>query len=151
MSTKATNPQLWLAQLLENTQLRLCVLFAVVVVFMPPEGIPNVDLCICKYLTHAPCPACGMTRSGSNLVRGHLIRSVQYHPFGLLLIPLIFGLGVLALTPRSWRAAVRQAVLPWATPLRPVYWLVLATFVIFGVVRWVLVFGGWIEFPASWP
>jgi hypothetical protein len=151
MIKRATNPRLWLVQLLEDTQLRLCAAFALVVLCMPPEGIPSVDLCLCKYWTHAPCPACGITRSGSNLVRGHLARSVCYHPFGLLIIPLIFGLGVLGLTPRSWRAAVRRRVVSWGKPLRPVYWLALTAFVVFGVLRWFLVFGGWVEFPATWP
>src|SRR3712207_7945107 len=42
----------------------------------------GVEMCAGKRLTNAPCPGCGMTRCGSNLVRGNVRRALQYHPLG---------------------------------------------------------------------
>jgi hypothetical protein len=128
----------------------LCALFTLLFVLMPPEGL-GWELCVCKRATNAPCPGCGMTRAGSNLVRGDVARAIQYHPFGLLLIPTIAALGLLGLAPRRWREAVRAALLSRAVSLRPVYWTVLWGFVLFGVGRWVCVVTGIAAFPATWP
>ncbi len=138
----------WLEFFLSDLNLRFCALFTLLFVCLPPEGL-SVELCLSKRLTDAPCPACGMTRCGSNLVRGRPVRALQYHPFGVVVLPVITLLGLLALFPRRWREAVRTVLLPWADPLRPVYHLALAVFLLYGLVRWALVFGGWVEFPPA--
>jgi hypothetical protein len=150
MSRAAVERRFWLRHFLDDLTLRLSALFVLAIVLMPAEGL-GFELCLCKRYTNAPCPACGMTRSGSNLVRGHFLRAVQYHPFGPLVIPVIAGLGLLALAPRRWRRAVRDALLARAEPFRPVYYLLVGAFVVYGVARWCLVFGGWCSFPATWP
>lgn len=140
----------WLRLMLADAHIRVCAGFALVMLLMPPEGL-GVDLCMSQWVTHAPCPACGVTRSGSNLVRGHFARAAEYHPFGPVIVPLIFALGVLALLPRRWRDAVRGAVMRRAVLLRPLYVVGLGAFVLYGAVRWCAVLLGWMAFPARWP
>jgi hypothetical protein len=140
----------WLDPWLSDWTWRLCALFTVAFVLMPPEGL-GVDLCLCQLVTHAPCPGCGVTRSGANLVRGHFVRAVEYHPLGPLLIPLIAALGLLALAPRGWREVVRAAVLRRTRWLRPLYIAAVGAFLGYGAARWLGVVLGLLSFPARWP
>jgi hypothetical protein len=140
----------WLRHYVNDVMLRACAVFLLVVVLMPADGL-GVELCLCRRFTGAPCPACGMTRSGAQLVRGHLLGAVRYHPFGPLVIPVIAGLGLLALAPRRWRSAAGRFLVARAVPFRPVYYLAVFAFVVYGVVRWGLVLGGWCAFPSAWP
>src|SRR6476620_4576547 len=122
MSRAADEDRSWVGRLLDDLTLRLSALFLLAVILMPAEGL-GVELCPCLRLTNAPCPGCGMTRSGSNLVRGHFLRAIQYHPFGPLLMPVIAAFGLLALAPRRWREAVRGALERHHRRLRPFYGL----------------------------
>jgi hypothetical protein len=139
----------WLVRLFSARNLWLCTVISVVVICMPPEGL-SFDLCMYKNLTHAPCPGCGLTRSGANLVRGNFGRAIDYNPFGLVFMPTLFGLGLVALLPQSVRQAISNRLLPWAKPLWWACWLLLIAFVLHGVVRTIAVICGWATFPASW-
>ncbi len=139
-----------LALLFDDVNLRLCAAFTLVFALMPPDGL-GFDTCGCKFWTGAPCPGCGMTRSGANLVRGHVGRAIHYHPFGVLVIPAIAALGAVGLMPRRWRDKVRAALLPRAARLRPLWWTALGGFLLYGVGRWLCVVAGLAEFPATWP
>ncbi len=147
-SVKAPADQ-WLTGFLRDRHLRLCAVISLIFVFMPPEGL-GVELCLYKRLLNLPCPGCGITRSGSNLVRGDFAKVLNYNPFGLVIVPMIFALGILALTPLSWREEVRQRLLPAAGILRAGYFSVIVAFVIFGLVRMFFVYEGWAEFPSTW-
>ena len=140
----------WLAMFLRDRHLWLCAAVSLVFVFMPPDGIPSLDICLYKHWTQAPCPGCGITRSGSNLVRGDFAKMMNYNPFGLVLVPLIFALGILGLMHTSWRDEVRRRLMPMAQVLRIGYFTVIAGFVSFGLVRWFCVFNGWLDFPTTW-
>src|SRR5262249_4286240 len=129
----------WLRLMLGDAHVRACAVFTLVMLLMPPEGL-GIDLCLSQYYTHAPCPACGITRCGSNLARGHFARAAQYHPLGLVVVPLIAVLGVMALLPRRWREAVRASLGRRAVLLRPLYLVGLGSFILYGVVRWCGVF-----------
>jgi hypothetical protein len=150
MSAPPQDSQSWVMYLFSDRHLRLCALFSVIVVLMPPEGIPGLDLCVYKSLTGLPCPGCGITRSGSNLARGNFARAFNYHPFGPVLMPPIFLLGVMALLPRLWRDRVRSRVLTVANPLRRFYLALVVVFVVFGLLRSWCVFERWMTFPAEW-
>jgi len=136
--------------MLGDAHLRACAVFTVVMLVMPPEGL-GIDLCMSQIYTHAPCPACGITRCGSNLARGQFERAAQFHPFGPVIVPLIAVLGVLAILPRRWREAVREHFVRRAALLKPLYWGAIYAFAIFGAVRWTTVFFGLTNFPAAWP
>lgn len=140
----------WLSSLLNDVTLRLCAVFTLVLALMPPDGL-GVELCGCQRYTGAPCPGCGITRCGSNLLRGDLVRAAQYHPFGLLVVPAVVGLGVLGLLPRRWREAARGRLALGARKWRPLWPIALGGFVVYGVVRWVCVMAGLAAFPATWP
>ncbi len=101
----------WASMAVSDTFLRLCLVFTIGFTLMPSEGI-GYELCASKRLTNAPCPGCGMTRCGSNLVRGNVVRAFQYHPLGVIFIPICAALGVAALLPRRWREGLRARLVP---------------------------------------
>jgi len=140
----------WLRLMLGDATVRACAVFTLAMLLMPPEGL-GVDLCPSRLMTRCPCPGCGITRCGSNLARGHFRRAAQFHPLGLVVVPAIVALGVLAVLPRRWRAGVRAALTRRAALLKPLYQVGLTAFVIFGAVRWCAVFLGLADFPATWP
>ncbi|MGE3107054.1 MAG: DUF2752 domain-containing protein [Phycisphaerales bacterium] len=76
----------------------------------PPAGL-GVPFCPSKWVTHAPCPGCGMTRSLSCAIRGQFTRSWHYHPFGPPLLGAIASAAVLGLLPRGPRAGVWTRVM----------------------------------------
>ena len=150
MAHTPRDPQAWVALLFSDRHLRLCAVVTLIVALMPPDGLPGLDLCAARRMTGLPCPGCGITRSGSNLLRGDFARAVNYHPFGPVLLLPMFLLGLLALAPRSWRDRARDGLLRWAVPLRRFYLAVLVLFVVFGIVRTFCVLEGWTTFPAAW-
>lgn len=149
-SAPKRDPQLWLTSLLSDLTLRLCTLFTLAILLMPGEGL-GVDTCLSRLATDGPCPGCGITRCGANLVRGNVTRAAQYHPFGLIVVPIIALLGVVGLFPQAWREGFRRRVLAAEPRLRPLWWLAFGAFVTFGVLRWTLVEFGIVSFPATWP
>ncbi len=46
--------------------------------------IEGYTVCPFKLVTGIPCPACGSTRATIHLLNGHLLKSVQINPFGLV-------------------------------------------------------------------
>ena len=82
----APEKRFWLGAFIAGKQIRFCILIALVVVLMPPETGLGVDLCMLHRQTGAPCPGCGVTRSGANLVRGNFRRAFDYHPLGYIQI-----------------------------------------------------------------
>src|SRR6516165_919407 len=123
------------AFLLSDLNLRMCAIFCAVAIVMPPDGL-GLDLCVLKRLTGAPCPGCGMTRCGSNLVRGNFPRAFEYSPLGIVVFPLIAALGLVGLAPRSWRNGFRRQLNPIPIWLKLTWTLGCAAFVAFGIVCW---------------
>jgi hypothetical protein len=129
----------WIDDLFDDLFLRLCAGFCLFVLLLPPDGL-EVELCAWRHVTHAPCPGCGLTRAGACLLRGELARAWQLHPFAPLLLPVIALLGLIGILPRSWRAWARDGLLPWSRRLQPLFWFGVAGFIVFGTLRWLLVF-----------
>ena len=124
MSRAVAKERSWVRRLMDDLTLRLSAVFILAVILMPAEGL-GVDLCPSRVLTNAPCPGCGMTRSGANLVRGHFLRAVQYHPFGPVLIPIIAVLGFLGLAPQrggGGRGRLWCAISGFSSRLAPPAW-----------------------------
>src|SRR5712691_7342550 len=96
----------WLVDWLKSDHLRWILLVALYVILQPPEKGLGIELCGLKRLTGSPCPGCGMTRAGANMIRGNVHRSFQFHPFGIVFIPTLFGLAFLSLFPKSVRLAL---------------------------------------------
>lgn len=95
---------------LESRDLRLAsgamLVFAAVRPLIPHEpGIP----CPLRTLTGIPCPLCGMTRSVTAAVHGHLAHSLALNPGGIVAVVVAVALLV------AWRA--RRLTLPtWVLP-----------------------------------
>jgi len=47
-------------------------------------GEEKHSLCIVKYVTGYPCPACGTTRAVILLTKGNVVKAIQTNPLGLI-------------------------------------------------------------------
>jgi hypothetical protein len=128
----------------------MCALLSVCLLILPPEGIPGFEICTFKRLTNVPCPGCGLTRCGSNLLRGNVARATEYNPFGLAIIPAMVGLGILGVLPFRWRRGARQWLAPHSTACQRLLIVFTVAFVLFGFLRGFAVWRGWLEFPTNW-
>lgn len=149
MNSPASDSQRWLDEFFRPHVVRLCAVMAVLVVCMPPEGL-SVDLCPSIRWTNAPCPGCGLTRCGANLLRGQVGQAVNLNPFGLVIIPAVFALGSLALVPPRWLGQISDRIVLLAAGARVACFTLLTAFLIFGALRWLLVITGCARFPAQW-
>src|SRR4051812_6016749 len=48
------------------------------------QGEQRHSLCIVKYVTGYPCPACGTTRAAILLTKGDVVKAIQTNPLGLI-------------------------------------------------------------------
>jgi hypothetical protein len=117
---------------------------------MPPETGLGIELCMMKRTTGAPCPGCGMTRCGSNMVRGNFRRAFDYHPLGFILHPILLALVCLSVLPRAMREAFARRLVPWQRVLRIVNITFWTLFFVFGIARWAAVMYGLMTFPPDW-
>jgi len=84
--------------------------------FQPPAN-PAVQLCGFHWLTHRPCPLCGLTRALFALAKGHWREAVGFHALSPLGMAMLFSLF-------------------WDHPLRRLLWTAgIAAFAIYGVFR----------------
>jgi hypothetical protein len=150
LEAPSAKPGAWVHQLFGDAMLRLCGLGTLILLFMPADGIPGVELCYFRSMSGLPCPGCGLTRSGAHLLRGHLAQSIGYHPFGLLIFPPMVVLALVGLAPRPWREAVRRELAERRWGLEMVFWVVGVSLIIFGLVRCFWVWQGRVEFPTVW-
>lgn len=146
MPQQASQSESWLGPFLSDGLLRCCAVFALVIVLMPPDGVPGLDICFFKRMTGAPCPGCGMTRCGSCLLRGEFRRAMAYHPFGIVVIPFTFVCGAIAFAPRPWRDATRSKLSRWDRLLWLGLWIGGGSLLLFGWFRWLAVYLEWNTF-----
>ena len=59
---------------------------------IPLAKIESVSLCIFYHLTGRRCPGCGMTRAFANLLRGDLVRALDYNPLSPVMFALVLSL-----------------------------------------------------------
>ncbi len=140
----------WIISFISGRHCRWCILIALAVVLLPPEDGLGIDLCMMKRMTGAPCPGCGVTRCGSNMVRGHFRRAFEFNPFGFILHPILFALVCLSLLPDAARASFARRLIPWQRTMRILNIAFWTAFFIFGMVRWAAVMSGVITFPTNW-
>jgi len=144
-------PRTWLDRALTDLHLRICAVLTLGLIIMPAEGLPGVELCMFKRTTNLPCPGCGLTRCGSNLVRGNVARAFNYNPFGLIIIPVMAGMGVMAVLPGRWRDRIRRFQAAHSTALHRFLIVFTIGFALFGLIRSVSVSAHWSNFfTAIW-
>jgi len=117
------------------------VLAAVVVAaafVIPGDGYGSVATCYFKGLFQLPCPGCGLSRSLTSITHLQFGDAVAYHPFGLLMFPLLCAILAVSLSPARCRAAVVSWLDARTARVRKVYLTGVATFLAFGVGRLVL-------------
>ncbi|GAB24176.1 MAG TPA: DUF2752 domain-containing protein [Gordonia polyisoprenivorans] len=104
---------------------------------LSPAGIEHGPiLCPFRLVTGLPCPGCGLTRSWVYGVHGDWSQSFAAHPFGLPMIAAIVALAITVVIARvTRRRPPRLERLLW----NPVAKVVVAAWLIFSVVRILLV------------
>lgn len=81
-------------------------------------GSSGVSICIFYSLTGIPCPGCGMTRSVHFFLHGDILHALQYHPFGILLLPALFLVTATLFSRRAtalyerWEKPALKAITP---------------------------------------
>ena len=65
---------------------------------LPVNGI-GFSVCIFYNITGIPCPSCGLTRSAVNIFHGNILHSLLYHPFGILVVPVMILIASSAFFP----------------------------------------------------
>jgi len=144
-------PRTWLDRSLTDLHLRICAVLTLGLFVMPAEGLPGVELCMFKRTTNLPCPGCGLTRCGSNLVRGNVARATEYNPFGLIIIPVMAGMGAMAVLPARWREGIRRFQAAHSMAFHRLLIVFTIGFVLFGLIRSVSVSAHWSNFfTAIW-
>lgn len=91
-------------------------------------------LCSFHELTGKPCPACGLTRGMSSLMRGEAARAVHWNAF----TPLFAFAAAVMLVTNLLPNAARDRVVAWVDRVERrtgITWIVLAVFIGYGVWR----------------
>ena len=132
---------------LASRQALICLPIALAVFVIPPETGLGIEICFLKRLTGGPCPGCGMTRSCANLVRGRVHRAVDFHPFGVIFAPVLFGMAALSLLPAAARKAFAGNLSKRGRLLQVLSILFWTAFFIYGAYRWFAFMTGYLTFP----
>ena len=102
--------------------------------FLPTDGL-GVKICWIKRLFDVPCPGCGLTRSITCLSQIEFEKAWHYHPFGYLIYAMFFSNVVLLLTGPRARRRVQDWFLRNDRVIRPIYWVLVTSFLLFGAIR----------------
>jgi hypothetical protein len=132
--------------LLSPAMRRFALLVLVASVFMPVTGL-GVDLCPLHHVTGLPCPGCGMSRAIAAVSQGQLGTALGLNPFVVFVWPMVVGLALLAFAPSSVVTRVEAAAARRDVPLTRAYRVVLAAFLGFGALRFVVMLALGVHFP----
>ena len=99
-----------------------------------PHG-PGVMLCWFQHTTGLPCAGCGMTRSLSCAIRGMFHESWNYHPLGLLILPMFLVVAAQSVLPNRIRERLAWFIQSRPTLFNALYLAFLTAFVGFGIIR----------------
>lgn len=64
-------------------------LTVVIYVALKINSMITTSICFIRGITGIPCPACGITRAYSSLLKGQILQAVYFHPLLLAPIPVI--------------------------------------------------------------
>lgn len=114
--------------------MRLALVVLVASFLLPTTGL-GVDVCWFKALSALPCPGCGLTRSLTNVSQLQPLDALAYHPFGLLVWPLVAVLAAANFAGEERRARVERWLRRHDRVGRRIYMGFVYAFVAFGLVR----------------
>ena len=100
----------------------------------PVHGIGAIQLCWIGS-TGIPCLGCGLTRSLSCALRGRLVESWNYHPFGPLILVLFGVIALQSLLPDNHRHRIGEYVQARAVMFNSIHLAFVAVFIGYGIVR----------------
>lgn len=95
----------------------------------------EVVLCWFRRISGFPCPGCGLTRSVISLARGELVRSLEFHPFGVLVLPWAVTAASFPLWPTALRRRAKERLERTSGALDRSYRLLVFCFVGYGTLR----------------
>ena len=96
----------------------LCGLLLAVFALYSPPAEPSLRLCGFLWLTHLPCPLCGMTRALCSLAKGEWHAAIGFH----------------ALSPLAMATLIGGCVWTWRFPAK--FWSAYAAlFLVYGIAR----------------
>jgi hypothetical protein len=101
---------------------------------LPVEGL-GIDVCFFHRILAVPCPACGLTRSFTNLTHGRFEQAVAWHPFGPVLYAMFVAATLYAILPAAARARIAAQAFDAEAGWKRGYRVFLVAFLGFGVVR----------------
>jgi hypothetical protein len=113
---------------------KIAIAGLVVSALMPPDGV-GFTICLLKRMTGLPCPACGLTRSMACITHLSPGAAWAYHPFGPLVYALLVALAVSQFLGEPRRRRIEQWFMAHGKGAHFVYWALVASFLVFGVVR----------------
>lgn len=120
--------------LFNKFSMRLALVVLVGSFLLPTAGV-GIDVCLFKYMSALPCPGCGLTRSLTSMSHLHVADALAYHPFGLLIWPLVVLLGISNFIGEERRQRIGRWLSGRDRVGRRIYSGLVYAFVAFGLVR----------------
>ena len=78
-----------------------------------PPANPTLRLCPFYWITHRPCPLCGLTRAFCALAKGDWARAIHFHALSPLAFVMVFSL--------FWKTRWRPLLWTWGLVAITVY------------------------------
>ena len=100
----------------------------------PTHGL-GLRVCWLRATTGLPCWGCGLSRSLSGCLRGMFAEAWAYHPFGVVLVGVLFAIALASVLPRPARECVMRLLDRYPRSFNAAYALVVTSFLVFGLVR----------------
>jgi hypothetical protein len=101
----------------------------------PPHGFDGIQLCWIQSITGIPCLGCGLTRSLSCGLHGMFAESWQYHPMGILILPLFLFTAIQSTMPESCRDKLKSFMQVRAAFFNSLYLIFILAFIGYGTSR----------------
>lgn len=66
-----------------------CIIVPLIIVYIEPDIETKETLCISKRFFGLTCPGCGLFKSFIFAYKGEFLKSIQYHPLGVVLLLIV--------------------------------------------------------------
>ena len=100
----------------------------------PPHGL-GLPVCWLRATTGLPCWGCGLSRSLSCCLRGMFAEAWGYHPFGVVVVAVLFAIALGSVLPGPAREGVVRFLDRFPRAFNVAYALFVTSFLVYGLVR----------------